>query len=268
MYQGGREFVCKVGECIECCSHPGMNVPVTFPDLYRALIYSKVVEGKERTLTELFEELCSGWMQIEDVEDIGKMVSVPMVRTPCPYLDVEGKHCKVYDTHQLAACRPYPESMLLDSMPGHSKDLETELYWRTLDCMRDTSLSPERRAKIELLADHVTREIIVTGKVLTRGLDPEHCTPEAFEKELMKRVAYICSTQSAREIVRENIIENRFMGRYMELFGIEEPDYEREIIENPDIGEPRPIVRKGEKIGRNDPCPCGSGQKYKKCCSG
>ena len=26
-----------------------------------------------------------------------------------------------------------------------------------------------------------------------------------------------------------------------------------------------PIV-KGEKIGRNDPCPCGSGKKYKKCC--
>jgi uncharacterized protein len=26
------------------------------------------------------------------------------------------------------------------------------------------------------------------------------------------------------------------------------------------------VVREGEKIGRNDPCPCGSGQKYKKCC--
>ena len=25
-------------------------------------------------------------------------------------------------------------------------------------------------------------------------------------------------------------------------------------------------VRKGEKIGRNDPCPCGSGKKYKFCC--
>lgn len=25
------------------------------------------------------------------------------------------------------------------------------------------------------------------------------------------------------------------------------------------------IVRKGEKVGRNDPCPCGSGKKYKKC---
>lgn len=26
------------------------------------------------------------------------------------------------------------------------------------------------------------------------------------------------------------------------------------------------IVRNEEKIGRNDPCPCGSGKKYKKCC--
>ena len=25
-------------------------------------------------------------------------------------------------------------------------------------------------------------------------------------------------------------------------------------------------VRKGKKIGRNDPCPCGSGKKYKHCC--
>ena len=29
--------------------------------------------------------------------------------------------------------------------------------------------------------------------------------------------------------------------------------------------ERKPVV-KGEKIGRNDLCPCGSGKKYKKCC--
>jgi preprotein translocase subunit SecA len=28
----------------------------------------------------------------------------------------------------------------------------------------------------------------------------------------------------------------------------------------------RPVVRTEEKVGRNDPCPCGSGKKYKKCC--
>jgi len=27
-----------------------------------------------------------------------------------------------------------------------------------------------------------------------------------------------------------------------------------------------PIVREGPKVGRNDPCSCGSGKKFKKCC--
>ncbi|PLX17036.1 MAG: preprotein translocase subunit SecA [Candidatus Muiribacterium halophilum] len=27
-----------------------------------------------------------------------------------------------------------------------------------------------------------------------------------------------------------------------------------------------PVVREGKKIGRNEPCPCGSGKKYKRCC--
>ena len=26
------------------------------------------------------------------------------------------------------------------------------------------------------------------------------------------------------------------------------------------------VVRGAAKVGRNDPCPCGSGKKYKKCC--
>jgi preprotein translocase subunit SecA len=37
----------------------------------------------------------------------------------------------------------------------------------------------------------------------------------------------------------------------------------------PAIGGPRhaePIRREAPKVGRNDPCPCGSGKKYKKCC--
>jgi SEC-C motif-containing protein len=29
---------------------------------------------------------------------------------------------------------------------------------------------------------------------------------------------------------------------------------------------PKPIVRSEPKVGRNDPCPCGSGKKFKKCC--
>ena len=30
--------------------------------------------------------------------------------------------------------------------------------------------------------------------------------------------------------------------------------------------QPKPKNEQGQKVGRNDPCPCGSGKKYKKCC--
>jgi len=29
---------------------------------------------------------------------------------------------------------------------------------------------------------------------------------------------------------------------------------------------PKGPVIKAKKVGRNEPCPCGSGKKYKKCC--
>lgn len=31
-------------------------------------------------------------------------------------------------------------------------------------------------------------------------------------------------------------------------------------------GPQAPLVRAEPKVGRNDPCPCGSGKKHKKCC--
>ena len=37
--------------------------------------------------------------------------------------------------------------------------------------------------------------------------------------------------------------------------------------QQPASGENKaPFVRNDRKVGRNDPCPCGSGKKYKQCC--
>ena len=32
--------------------------------------------------------------------------------------------------------------------------------------------------------------------------------------------------------------------------------------------KPTPFLRTEKQVGRNDPCPCGSGKKFKKCCMG
>jgi uncharacterized protein YecA (UPF0149 family) len=36
------------------------------------------------------------------------------------------------------------------------------------------------------------------------------------------------------------------------------------LLPMPGVLSPAPVTHK--KIGRNEPCPCGSGKKYKKCC--
>ncbi|MBZ0144573.1 MAG: preprotein translocase subunit SecA [Rhodocyclaceae bacterium] len=43
-------------------------------------------------------------------------------------------------------------------------------------------------------------------------------------------------------------------------------DYDEALGASSEAEKPvQPLVRQGEKIGRNDPCPCGSGKKYKHC---
>ncbi|EKE16260.1 MAG: hypothetical protein ACD_11C00024G0028 [uncultured bacterium] len=50
-------------------------------------------------------------------------------------------------------------------------------------------------------------------------------------------------------------------GEYVKQFGAMEEKSENKK----DAPKSKPIV-KDETVGRNDPCPCGSGKKYKKCC--
>ena len=48
------------------------------------------------------------------------------------------------------------------------------------------------------------------------------------------------------------------------LQAIKSVDGGQSILENPDVD--RTVRREEPKVGRNDPCPCGSGKKYKNCC--
>lgn len=44
-------------------------------------------------------------------------------------------------------------------------------------------------------------------------------------------------------------------------------DPEQQAVEELAPAQPQqPVRRTGAKVGRNDPCPCGSGKKYKQCC--
>ena len=69
------------------------------------------------------------------------------------------------------------------------------------------------------------------------------------------------------EAIREQTVKMMFTVKVKS-----EETIKREKVAQPtaaaasDGAEPRKPIKKANKIGRNDPCPCGSGKKYKQCC--
>jgi preprotein translocase subunit SecA len=69
--------------------------------------------------------------------------------------------------------------------------------------------------------------------------------------------------QEMIDAIQEDVV------RYLYKVRLVPQEHERRvkhIAENRGEEAPRTPVRVGPKVGRNDPCPCGSGKKYKRCC--
>ncbi len=68
----------------------------------------------------------------------------------------------------------------------------------------------------------------------------------------------------AEKVLRENSKFLKEGGRW--YYSRKHSSVEPERKEAPAAASGKPFVREQAKVGRNDPCPCGSGKKFKKCC--
>jgi len=76
-------------------------------------------------------------------------------------------------------------------------------------------------------------------------------------------------TTNLETAVQNNIsdLQQEWMATPREAFEGKTP--QQMVDENPELILPQKVEtyrREQPKVGRNDPCPCGSGKKYKKCC--
>ena len=134
---------------------------------------------------------------------------------------------------------------------------ETKIYSAILD-------KPEEKVsgKIgELAAEHDVRPVIYMG-----FLDGINTSLKGGEIELENLDA---NSEIELDIDLEKLLYNMLAADAEYLYTL--PQWE-EVLPADKIKEivkafkKSKTVVKGEKIGRNDPCPCGSGKKYKKCC--
>ena len=82
---------------------------------------------------------------------------------------------------------------------------------------------------------------------------------EMFEEMVHRIQEDVVQKLFTVEMAREEVVEEMALQRRPQRMVLSHG----EAVEQ---GPAAPVKRQGIKVGRNDPCPCGSGRKYKRCC--
>jgi preprotein translocase subunit SecA len=75
----------------------------------------------------------------------------------------------------------------------------------------------------------------------------------------------VTRTLLAVEIRASDEVPKADVDAHVENVRLQHSDYDTALAEGAEERKSQPTVRHAQKVGRNDPCPCGSGRKYKHC---
>lgn len=114
-------------------------------------------------------------------------------------------------------------------------------------------------------------ETLLTAACEHRGVEPAALEEDDLKHAMLEHVARLDIDADVRPFVPSlcrSYLEDlqrqgrlgigQTLGRYVGAL--------KEAFIAADRLRPQTFTRPGDKIGRNDPCPCGSGKKFKKCC--
>ncbi len=221
---------------------------------------------------EIVEDLINGFVPPESIED----------QWDIPGLE---KQIELDFGLRLPIAKWLAEDTRLHEEPLRKKILTEVQDAYDVKCERvgDIMLEIEKQVMLQVL-DNAWKEHLATMDHLRQGINlrsyaqknpKQEYKREAFELfqsllmtvkretvNLMARVEPI-SREQMEEMEnqrREELARQKMQLRHDELSALGQP-------EEPQMA-PAPrtqVVREGRKIGRNDPCPCGSGKKYKSC---
>jgi hypothetical protein len=110
---------------------------------------------------------------------------------------------------------------------------------------------------------------------LLDGTDLEEVLARALPRRFTGKEPFIGRVPDVIEALLEQTSGERFVPHAYEISSALPTGlaaFVREVsslpaeVRSPEIVPQEPYRRPGASVSRNDPCPCGSGKKYKKCC--
>ncbi len=243
------------------------------------LEYDDVMNRQRETIYAIRRNILEGKDQKEYVLSVAEEIARELVELHCP----RNEHPAKWNLAQLANEVYQQYGIDLRQQPDLERLGHDELLARLLELIRTRYQEKEQQFGAETmrwLERHIILDIVdsqwkdhlLTLDHLKEGIglrgygqrDPlVEFKKEAFTlfEDMMNRidtetVRFLFLMQPAHPEQEAERIERRQRRQQQEL----------QYTAGPAQAEaPRP-VRAGVKIGRNDPCPCGSGKKYKKCC--
>jgi hypothetical protein len=129
-------------------------------------------------------------------------------------------------------------------------------------------LSYSPREALEEIRESFRRDLIDNG--LTCPEDVEHSIAEGEAR--LRQSLNRCPPTGVQDTLAELSDWAAFRGDERRTRSRETPPSSRSLADDWSADEDKPWEQTGAlrntapKVGRNDPCPCGSGRKYKKCC--
>jgi uncharacterized protein len=195
------------------------------------------------------------WREEKD-DEVGKLTARQSIEMVSPVMD-HFMHVSDALGDEAESYRPY--------LAGYSDPLEAASQWAAGFC---GGISLYMDAWEPLLADEDALPLLFALFSLVREEElPEDIRadspframpPDRLER--MRREA----VETLPEIVRA--LNEHALGPFDDFDPDEDDDLD--VDETTTEGPQEPYARSAPKVGRNDPCPCGSGKKYKKCCLG
>lgn len=160
--------------------------------------------------------------------------------------DLTSDHIKEFLTER--AMRIYGEKEEL--FGDYIREVERIILLRHVDeqWMDHIDVMSDLRDSIGLRA-YAQRDPIVEYRMESAAMFDEVIL--SIKEGTVRSILSVMPKKHAEPLIREQVIK---------------PMREMRGGENAQEAKRQPVVNKGAKVGRNDPCPCGSGKKYKKCC--
>jgi preprotein translocase subunit SecA len=247
------------------------------------LEYDDVMNKQREAIYQLRTEILEGSAGKDYVLDVAKDVVGFAIGTHC----TEGKDPRDWNLADLKSDMSMhfdidPDELNLDLAQLGIEELSDELYGAVVKKFEDKedrhgvdAMKSVVRSVMLQIVDHAWKEHLLALDHLKEGINLRGYGQRDPKQEYKKESYELFQTMKDR--VEDTILRTVFRVEPMteEQIAAERQrraeefkrrfNSARPTAPGQDPAKPMTVVNKGDKVGRNDPCPCGSGKKYKKC---